>query len=460
MKIEMPEQARQIIDWLEAGGFEAYIVGGCVRDSLLGRDVHDWDICTSARPMEMKRCLRGYKLLETGIKHGTLTAVVGEESYEITTFRVDGLYSDNRRPDNVTFVRSLTEDLARRDFTINAMAYNDRRGLSDPFGGRDDLEKGLLRCVGEPEARFSEDALRILRALRIAAVYGFIIEEQTAKAAMELRHTLRNISAERISVELKKLLTGQSAVDILRQFRDIIAVFIPEIAPMFNFDQHNPYHVYDVWEHTLRTVEAVENTPLLRLTMLLHDISKPECFSMDKKGVGHFYGHQERGAEKVRRILRRLKFDNDTQEDVCALVKYHDIPFDPTVKIIRRRLSKIGRRRFELLLKIKEADARGQNPEYLQKRLNNLEAVKQILEKIDRENLCYTVSGLDIRGDDLLALGFNQGPAVGETLEALLTMVINETLENSRAALLAEAKKRLAAPATRTANSKFRRKNP
>jgi tRNA nucleotidyltransferase (CCA-adding enzyme) len=441
----MPEQVRQIIDWLEAGGFEAYLVGGCVRDSLLGRPVNDWDICTSARPMEMKRCLRGYKLLETGVRHGTLTAVVGEQSYEITTFRVDGPYSDKRRPDNVTFVRSLEEDLARRDFTINAMAYNDRRGLVDPFGGREDLENGVLRCVGEPAARFSEDALRILRALRIAAVFGFTVEARTAKAAMELRHTLRDISAERIQAELKKLLCGPRAADILREFREIIAVFIPEIEPMFGFEQKNPYHIYGVWEHTLKTVEAVESTPVLRLTMLLHDISKPKCFTLDKKGVGHFYGHPDRGAEKAQRILKRLKFDNDTIDDVCALVKYHDIPFDPVVKIIRRRLRKIGRRRFELLLEVKRADALGQNPEHLEKRLKNIEAARRVLEKIERENLCYTVSGLDIRGDDLIALGFERGPVIGETLEALLDMVINETLENKREALLGEAKKRLGA---------------
>jgi len=456
MTIEMPEQVRQIIDWLEAGGFEAYLVGGCVRDSLLGRAVHDWDICTSARPMEMKRCLRGYKLLETGARHGTLTAVVEDKTYEITTFRVDGPYSDRRRPDSVTFVRSLREDLARRDFTINAMAYNDRRGLIDPFGGREDLEKGVLRCVGEPEERFSEDALRILRALRIAAVFGFTIEERTAQAAHRLRHTLRDISAERIQSELKKLLAGPRAADVLREFRDVVAVFIPEIEPMFDFEQHNPYHVYDVWEHTLRTVEAVASTPVLRLTMLLHDISKPECFAMDNKGVGHFYGHPDRGAEKARQILRRLKFDNDTIDDVYALVKYHDIPFDPTVKIIRRRLRKIGKRRFQLLLEVKRADALGQNPEHLEKRLKNLEAARQILEKIERENLCYTVSGLDIRGDDLIALGFERGPAIGETLEALLDMVINETLENRKEALLREAKKRLALSGKVTENAKIR----
>jgi len=444
MRIDMPEAARQIIDWLEAGGFEAWLVGGCVRDSLLGREVQDWDICTSARPMEIKRCLsRRYKLVETGIQHGTITAVTGQESYEITTYRVDGPYSDHRRPDSVTFVRSLREDLARRDFTINAMAYNERRGLADPFGGREDLEKGILRCVGEPAERFSEDALRILRALRIAAVYGFTIEENTARAARDLRHTLRNISAERIQAELKKLLTGPKAADILREFREIIAVFIPEIEPMFDFEQKNPYHVYDVWEHTLKTIEAAEPSPLVRLTMLLHDIAKPKSFFTDKKGVGHFYGHPERGADMARVILKRLKFDNATLEDVCALVKYHDIPVEPTVKIVRRRLRKIGLRRFELLLKVKEADCLGQNPIYREKRLGNIQAVREVLRKVVEENLCYTVAGLAVGGDDLLALGFERGPAIGQTLEALLDMVIEETIRNEREPLLAEAKNRL-----------------
>lgn len=293
----IPQDALTILQRLNDAGEEAYVVGGCVRDALLGVTPKDWDICTSARPEEMQRIFSGMHVVETGLKHGTLTVVLHHTPYEVTTFRVDGAYTDHRHPDGVTFVTDVTMDLARRDFTVNAMAYHPVRGLVDAFGGREDLARRLIRCVGRPEARFEEDALRILRALRFASVYDFDIDPETASAIHALYPTMAQVAAERIRVELSKLLCGKGVGRILRDYSDVITFLLPELAPSVGFEQHTPYHRFDVWEHTVRAVEAVAPTEALRLTMLLHDSGKPACFTMDAQGVGHAYGHQKRSTE-------------------------------------------------------------------------------------------------------------------------------------------------------------------
>ena len=290
--LQLPQGARYVMARLEESGYQAYAVGGCVRDSLLGRAPKDWDICTDALPEDMQRIFRCDHLIETGLKHGTLTVMKGGEPYEVTTFRVDGEYTDHRHPDGVHFVTEVREDLARRDFTVNAMAWNPKTGVVDAFGGREDLARGVIRCVGDAETRFGEDALRIMRALRFASVYGFAIEEETARAIHRLKDTLQDVAAERIRVELAKLLCGQGAGQILREYSDVLFAILPQLAAMHGFDQHTPYHAYDVWEHTVRAVESVPANEVLRLTMLLHDSGKPAAFTVDENGVGHAHGHQ------------------------------------------------------------------------------------------------------------------------------------------------------------------------
>ena len=306
MRFELPAGAAFIIDRLNKHGHRAYVVGGCVRDCLLGIMPKDWDICTSALPEEMQRIFRDQHVVETGLKHGTLTVVIDHIPYEVTTFRVDGEYTDHRHPDEVRFVRDVREDLARRDFTVNAMAYHPEEGLVDAFGGQEDLAAGIIRCVGEAERRFDEDALRILRALRFASTYCFAIEEHTAAAVHSLKETLADVAAERIRVELAKLLCGKGAGDILRSYHDVMGQVIPQVRPMVGFEQHTPHHRYDVWEHTIRAVEAVPATEVLRLTMLLHDSGKPAAFTMDENGVGHAYGHQKISAEIADKVLTSL----------------------------------------------------------------------------------------------------------------------------------------------------------
>ncbi len=310
---------------LQTQGYEAYPVGGCVRDSLLGMEPTDWDVCTSALPQETEAALPGWRFVETGIKHGTVTVLTDGGAVEVTTFRRDGAYADNRHPQAVEFVGGLREDLARRDFTINAMAFDSSGGVIDLYGGRQDLQAGLIRCVGNAQERFREDALRILRGLRFAARLDFAVENATAHAMKEQRDLLRNISAERVFKELMGILAGVAAGRILREFAEIFYVFLPELEPQQGFQQHSPHHIHDVWTHTTMAVDAITPEPVLRLTMLLHDVAKPEMFFTDEAGVGHFYGHAERGAEMADALLRRLRCDNDTRKRVTALIRYHDI---------------------------------------------------------------------------------------------------------------------------------------
>ncbi len=439
MKIIIPPQVETVIEKLKSCGQEAFVVGGCVRDSIMGLKPHDWDVTTSAQPDEVSAALNDCKLIETGIKHGTITVLIDRMPIEVTTYRVDGKYSDNRHPDQVHFTRSLKEDLARRDFTVNALAYNHAEGIIDCFGGLEDIQNEQIRCVGEPDLRFQEDGLRILRALRFSSVLGFTIEEATAKSILRNFALLDFIAKERINSEFTKLLCGKSTEKVLRNYRDVIGQFLPEINAMFEFQQHNQYHIYDVWEHTLKSVISVEAIPVLRLTMLLHDIGKPLCFTQDEKGVGHFYGHDKKSVEMAREILQRLKYDSETINQVITLIQYHDFTLSSQDKSLRRILSVIGEENLRLLLKVKAADILAQNPVY-SSRLNDLKETETALNEIIKQNLCYSLKNLEINGADLLSLGVPQGAEIGKILSTLLNEVIDDICPNKHWVLMNRAR--------------------
>ena len=331
--IKIPQEVQLILKVLTAQGYEAYVVGGCVRDSLLGKKPQDWDICTSALPQEVKKAFNNLPVLETGLKHGTVTVMIDHKPYEVTTYRIEDQYSDNRHPDKVEFVKDLEQDLARRDFTINAMAYNPKSGLVDCFNGLADLDNKIIRCVGKAEERFLEDGLRILRAIRFASTYNFKIERATTEAIYSKKNLLANLAGERIQIELDKLLCGSGVKEILHQFAEVLAVIIPEIWPMLGFEPNNPHHIYDLWTHTIESVAQAPPQLVLRLTMLLHDLGKPDCYTVDEKGIGHFYGHSKISAEKAKDILQRLKYDRATIDTVLTLVANHDLDLLPQKNI-------------------------------------------------------------------------------------------------------------------------------
>ena len=437
-KEKIPAPVRQLLAALRQAGYKAYPVGGCVRDLLRGVPPHDWDITTSAAPEQAEAALTGWRVIETGIKHGTVTVLAGEYPVELTTFRGEGGYTDGRHPDAVTFGVTPEEDLARRDFTIGAMAWdteNDR--LLDPYGGQRDLENGLLRAVGDPDRRFAEDALRILRGLRFAATLGFAIEPETAAALRRNADRLRELSAERVRGELQKLLCGEAAVPVLRDYVGVIGVVLPELLPMVGFGQNNPHHCKDVWEHTLTVLQNVPPEPELRWTALLHDVEKPACCTVDEAGIRHFKGHQEKGAQTAERILRRLHCETRFITDVTELIRIHDIRFPATVEMATRWAGRWGERRFLQFLALRRADTLGQahpeeaEPYYL--------AMKEAYDEAKRRNACFTVRQLAVSGDDLTGLGLS-GPAVGEALRQLLRAVQSGALPNERNALLAAAR--------------------
>lgn len=441
MTMTIPPYVKDILDTLNRRQYEAYVVGGCVRDSLLGRAPADWDVTTSARPEETVRVFReaGFRLFETGLKHGTVTVLAGDHPVEVTTYRVDGDYSDHRHPDQVCFSRTLAEDLRRRDFTINAMAYHPDKGLQDLYSGLADLQAGRLRCVGVPDIRFQEDALRLLRALRFSSTLGFPLEEQTEAALRRNRELLGHIAAERLCGELLRLLCGREVRRVLLAYPEVLAQVIPELAPMVGFDQHNAYHAYDVYEHTVRCVEASPAQPVLRLAVLLHDVGKPSCFTRDAEGVGHFYGHQAAGAALARTILTRLRLPTRTVEAVERLILYHDVPIEPQEKAVRRWLNRLGEPDFRLLLEIKKADIRGQNPALLG-RLADIEVLSRLTDKVMAEKQCFSLRDLQINGHDLQALGVYPGKKLGDLLHALLERVLEGDCPNQREALLAQAR--------------------
>lgn len=428
--INIPAGAQEIIHLLELGDFEGYVVGGCVRDSLLGLEPHDWDICTNAVPAEVMRCFPDRKIIETGIKHGTVTIIAEDGAYEITTFRIDGDYSDNRHPDRVTFTASLRDDLARRDFTVNAMAYSDRSGLVDPFDGRDALRNCEIACVGDPKDRFQEDALRIMRALRFASVYGFSIQADTARAIHQLAPLLKNIAAERIQAELTRLLLGKAVLKVLLDYSDVMAVIIPELGPCIGFDQKNRYHEYTIYDHIAHAVANYTGSDLsVKVALLLHDIGKPLCYTEDERG-GHFYGHGVPSHALAKTVTKRLRFDNRTRDKILTLVLNHDAVIEPTPKVVRRWLNKIGESNFRELLEIRMADIKAHARATQQSRIERCLALHSILEEVLEQEQCFTMRDLAISGRDIMALGVPEGRLVGNVLHHILGMVINGELPN------------------------------
>ena len=440
----LPAPVSDLLTRLKQAGFSAYVVGGCVRDSLLGLTPHDWDICTSALPEQMQAVFHDFRTVETGLKHGTLTVVVDHIPYEVTTYRMDGGYTDHRHPDSVCFVDNLAKDLARRDFTVNAMAFSPQTGLADPFGGQEDLGARLIRCVGEPEKRFDEDALRVLRALRFASVYDFSIEAGTASALREKAPDLKLVAGERIREELLKLLCGKAAGRILREYPEVLAEIIPEIRPMIGYDQQNHHHSYDLWEHTVRGLEGVPAEPVLRLTMLLHDTGKPVVRTIDEKGEGHYKGHPKVSEQIARKTAETLRLDNAFRDRLCTLVLHHDTPMrtgsgeiNTDRSFLLRRLNRFGEQDLRALLLIHRADriatgytTAAREDERLCNRLAALDALLA-------EQPCYTLKDLAVNGRDLTAAGL-KGKEVGEALQALLEAVMDGRVPNKKEALLTQ----------------------
>lgn len=440
MTMDMPKNVDIAINLLQSAGFEAYAVGGCVRDSLLGKTPNDWDITTSAKPEDMKSVFADFHCIDTGIKHGTVTVVIDGEPLEITTFRLDGEYEDNRHPKSVTFTSDLGADLGRRDFTVNAMAYSKMTGTVDLFGGQNDLKNGIIRCVGDPDRRFNEDALRILRALRFASALDFEIEEKTAQSLLKNRALLGNISEERIAKELLKLVCGKGAKRILTDFAPVLFEILPELQPMYKNSHDNPHHCYDIYEHTLIAVESIDPEPTLRFAMLLHDCGKPAVKKFDENGVAHFYGHQRISAEISAQILARLKVSNKFRDEILFLVSNHDRweLYENTEKM-PRYLSKFGLDGVLNLLKVMRADVLAQSPEY-RCRLDQIADAEETAKNLAAQKPCLSLSELQINGRTLMDIGIPQGRKLGAVLAQLLDEVIDGVTKNTQGALTTRAR--------------------
>ena len=439
-KINIPADANELIHTLQNNGYSAYIVGGCVRDSILGRTPHDWDICTSATPSEMLEVFKDKKIIETGLQHGTVTVVVNGEPYEITTYRIDGIYSDNRRPDTVTFTDKLVEDLRRRDFTINAMAYNDEEGLIDPFNGMEDIKYKKISCVGRAEDRFGEDALRILRAIRFAAQLEFTIMPGTDWEIHKQYKNLENISIERINSEFCKIASSDDFCVELLLYKDVFSLFIPELKDMFDFPQNNPWHIWDVFGHTIHAVEYCDSDDLVvRLAVFFHDFGKPHSYQDGEDGIRHFKGHGKVSADMTDSIMKRLRFDNETRNNVVELVYYHDATFEVGKKYVKRWLNKIGEKQFRRLLQVKKADNKAQNLELSSDRIKELSEIEALIDEVLQEDECFSLKDLAVNGKDLIDIGYKAGKELGNTLNKLLQLVIDGDCPNEKEKLLQEA---------------------
>ena len=436
MRIELPEKVAGIIQTLMQAGYEAYAVGGCVRDSILGKEPKDWDITTSAKPEEVKRLFP--KTIDTGILHGTVTVMSGREGFEVTTYRIDGKYEDSRHPKEVTFTPNLLEDLKRRDFTINAMAYNESTGLVDEFDGIGDLKRGVIRCVGEAEQRFKEDALRMMRAVR------FSIDEDTKEAICKLAPTLKNISAERIQVELVKLLESDHPEEMRTLYETgITAVMLPEFDAMMQTEQNNPHHMYTVGEHTIVALCQIPKDKVLRLTMLLHDVAKPVCRTMGEDGIHHFHGHPAKGSEMAEKILRRLKFDNDTIRRVSRLVCGHDDNPPVSEKNVRRAIVRLGIEAYPDLFAVKRADILAQSSYKRAEKLAYVDAYEACYHTVLEKKQCLCLKDLAVNGGDLIAEGMKSGTALGAELKELFALVLEDPSKNTKEYLLKEVRKKI-----------------
>ncbi len=445
------ENALALIELIENAGYEAFAVGGCVRDSLMQKPCHDIDITTSASPIQAEKTLskNNIKFIETGLKHGTVTALLNGESFEITTYRADGEYKDNRHPENVSFVSDIREDLSRRDFTINAMAYSPSEGIVDLFSGEQDINNRIIRAVGDANKRFNEDALRIMRAIRFASVLSFDIEENTKRAVFDNKELLKNVSAERLFTELSKLLSGDNAYQVLIEYREVLAVIIPELTPLFGCQQNNPWHLYDVYTHTCKSVVCCPKDLKLRLTMLLHDIGKPAVKTTDQNGIDHFKTHQAESAKIASDILRRFRVSNDIYNYAMTLIPIHDIKLSPNRKNLKKWLNKLGQDSngeyyLRHLLQVRLADRLSQNPEKTQTEIEEISVIDKLIDSIIEENEAFKISDLAINGFDLMSFGI-KGKGIGKALELLLDKVIEEEIENEKTILLEYVKKNLLA---------------
>lgn len=439
-EIRLPNEVRFILDKLNESGYRAYIVGGCVRDSIMGKEPKDWDVCTSATPDQIKAVFDRYRTIDTGIKHGTVTVVLSNDQYEITTFRIDGKYSDARHPDSVLFTSEITEDLSRRDFTMNAIAYHPMEGYIDPFHGYTDIENKLIRCVGDPKKRFSEDALRIIRAMRFSSVLGFDITENTHTEMKNMSHLISNVSQERISSELSRLVCGVNCMNVMQMNPEIMTRIVPELTSCVGFNQLNPHHDFTLYGHIVRSVWFYDGDDLVvKLALLMHDIGKPLSQTIDKDGIAHYYHHEEVGYKLANTALRTLRFDNKTIKDVVELIYYHDSEINESERAVKRWLNKIGTRQFDRLLSVMMADtlAKTNNPD--RAKIEHIRGLTRTFEIILLTGPCLSLKDLHVNGNDIIKLGVSQGRAVGEILNVLLNLVIDGFLENKREVLLKEA---------------------
>lgn len=436
MKINIPSQVNNVLEILNQSHYSAFVVGGCIRDNYMGIEPKDWDVATSAKPGEIINLFKGWKVVTTGIEHGTVTLISEGFPIEVTTFRVDGKYSDNRHPEQISFTNSIEEDLNRRDFTINALAYSPKEGLIDPFFGMKDIDAGVIRAVGEGDKRFKEDALRILRGLRFAATLGFTIEEKTEEGIKENRALLKNIAFERINAEFCKLITGPSAGEILMKYKDVFSVFIPEIEGSFGFDQNDKRHSYDLWEHTCRSVDFAPLNVGVRLAILLYDLRKPETYSADGKGEGDFREHAATSSKIAKDIMERLKFDKRTSEEVLSLVSNHDIEMIPKNSHIKKILRDMGKDNFLRLLEVKRADIMAQSDIHREEKLAKISSCREIFDLIMRERQCFRIEDLAVTGTTLIEEGYQKGPEIGKLLNAALTAVMEDEIINSKEVIL------------------------
>ena len=443
IKINLPDDVQEIMSVIKEYGAASYVVGGCVRDSILGREPHDWDICTPALPCELLVEFeeKGYRVIPTGLQHGTITVHFNGNNYEITTFRRDGEYSDGRHPDNVEFTSDLIYDLERRDFTINAMAYNPEEGLIDPYCGYEDIQDRRIRCVGNPDDRFQEDGLRILRALRFSCQLNFVIDETTGRAMLDNKELISNVSMERINTEFIKIINAEYVFSFpFYSYNKIISQFIPEVVPMVSFDQHNPYHYLDVFAHSCQvlTICRIYNADLItKLAAFFHDIGKPHCYQDSENGVRHYKGHGKVSADMTDKIMRRLKFDNDTREKVVQLIYYHDATFEVGNKYIRRWLNKIGVEQFKRLLVLRRADIMGHSELQRDEKIEKLNAVEKCLETVLEDKPVFSIKDLEIDGKDVMKyMLMDECPEVGYWLNHILNMVIDGQMQNNREELI------------------------
>ena len=429
--IRPPESVLNILNILKENGYDAYAVGGCIRDSILGTVPKDWDITTNAPPSAIKELF--VKTVDTGLKHGTVTVMSEGEAFEVTTFRIDGRYEDGRHPSYVEFTDRQDEDLRRRDFTMNAMAWNEERGIVDPFGGMEDIAAGLIRAVGEPGERFREDALRMLRAIRFAARLGFDIDDKTLSAISENSSLISSVSSERIREELTGTLTADNPMKfaLLRE-TGLLKLVLPEFEICFDTPQHNPHHVYNVGEHSLRAVAAIENDKCLRWAMLLHDAGKAVTRTTDDKGIDHYYGHPAKSMEIAKAVLERLRFDNRSIERIVRLIKFHDREILPQPKTVAKAVHAVGDDIFMDLLKVKCADKSAQNPQDKEKGIKYVNLVESIYIGLKAGNNCLKLKDLAINGRDLMKMGFKEGREVGQTLSFLLEKVLDDPALNEK----------------------------